>query len=101
MCLLQPSTTLAGRLASIDVTLLRDGVEVDGGHSSIVLGGPLHALRIWVDAMAAQTAHWPIRAGDIVTTGTVTDAAPMQPGEQWHSRLSDPRLRGLRLHATV
>ena len=91
---------LPKRLASIDVTLLRDGEAVDRGHSSIVLGGPLHALRIWVDAMAVQTPGWPIRAGDIVTTGTITDAAPMRPGEHWQSGLSEPRLCGLRLLGT-
>ena len=47
--------------------------------------------------MAAQPQRWPIVAGDIVTTGTITDAAPMQPGERFHTRLSDPRLPGMTL----
>jgi 2-oxo-3-hexenedioate decarboxylase len=41
--------------------------------------------------------QWPIVAGDIVTTGTITDAAPMRPGHRFESRLSDPRLPGLAL----
>ena len=90
-----------GRLASIDVVLLRNGEEVDRGHSSIVIDGPLHALRLWIEAMAGQTPGWPIQAGDIVTTGTITDAAPMRPGERWQSRLSDPQLCGLRVLGTA
>ena len=70
---------------------------IDEGNSSIVLDGPLSALRIWVDAMAAQPERWPIMAGDIVTTGTITDAAPMLPGERYDTRLSDPRLPGMTL----
>lgn len=88
------------QLASIDFVLLRDGEEVDRGHSSIVLDGPLHALRIWIEAMAVHTPTWPMEAGDIVTTGTITDAAPMQPGERWQSRLSEPLLCGLRVLGT-
>ena len=88
----------ARALASVHVELHRDGQFIDEGDSSIVLDGPLSALRVWVDAMAAQAQHWPIVAGDIVTTGTITDAAPMLPGQAFQSRLSEPRLAGLILH---
>ena len=47
--------------------------------------------------MAAQPQRWPIVAGDIVTTGTITDAAPLAPGQRWQTRLSDPRLAGMTL----
>jgi 2-keto-4-pentenoate hydratase len=73
---------------------------VETGTADIVLDGPLNALRLWVDAMAAQRPRWPIRAGDIVTTGTITDAWPMQPGQCWHTELSDARLSGLTLRTT-
>ena len=84
-------------LASVHVALHRDGQRIDEGDSSIVLDGPLSALRIWVDAMAAQPQRWPVVAGDIVTTGTITDAAPMLPGQTFQTRLSDGRLAGLTL----
>ena len=74
-----------------------DGKVIDEGDATIVLDGPLTALRLWVDAMAAQAEQWPIVAGDIVTTGTITDAAPMRPGHRFETRLSDPRLPGLAL----
>lgn len=90
-------TNLAADTASLTVSLHEGGHLVESGHASIVLDGPLNALRLWVDGMAEYTPQWPIRAGDIVTTGTITDAWPMQPGQQWHTTLSDARLPGLRL----
>ena len=68
----------------------------DGG--SIVLDGPLHALRQWIDAMAATTPTWRVVPGEFVTTGTITDAWPMRPGQHWQTRLSDARLAALSLH---
>jgi 2-keto-4-pentenoate hydratase len=88
---------IAAQLAALQVTLSCDGREVETGVASIVLDGPLDALRLWVDAMAAQGPRWPIITGDTVTTGTITDAAPMAPGQVWQTRLSDPRLVGMTL----
>ncbi|MGZ5206198.1 MAG: 2-keto-4-pentenoate hydratase [Caldimonas sp.] len=85
----------ATELAALRVTLLRDGAVLEEGVASIVLDGPLTALRLWVDSMAAQAEQWPIVPGDIVTTGTITDAAPMAPGQRFETRLSDPRLPGM------
>lgn len=84
-------------LAALEVELSRDGVPVESGVASIVLDGPLDALRTWIDAMHAQPMHWPIAAGDVVSTGTITDAWPLLPGQVWQTRLSDPRLPGLTL----
>lgn len=87
----------AAELRALRVELLRDGELVDQGQGSVVLDGPVDALRQWVDAMHAQPQHWPIRAGDVVTTGTITDAWPMQPGMRFETRLSDRRLSALTL----
>jgi 2-oxo-3-hexenedioate decarboxylase len=84
-------------LAALCVRLFCDGRQVDEGVGTNVLDGPLDALRVWVDAMHAQPERWPIAAGDIVTTGTITDAYPMAPGHVYRSELSDPRLIGLEL----
>ena len=84
-------------LASVKLQLMRDGIEVDKGQGSAVLDGPLNALRLWVDAMAAQPQHWTITPGDVVTTGTLTDAWSLLPGQYWQTRLSDPLLSGLSL----
>jgi 2-oxo-3-hexenedioate decarboxylase len=88
---------LAAELADIRLQLSCGGAEVDAGRGSAVLDGPLQALKVWVDAMAAQVQQWPIRAGDVVTTGTLTDAWPLVAGQCWSSRLGDGRLAGLTL----
>jgi len=88
---------LAAELRALQVELLRDSEVVDRGEGSIVLDGPVDALRQWVEAMHAQPRHWPIRPGDVVTTGTITDAWPMAPGMRFETRLSDERLCPLKL----
>ena len=88
---------LGGELAALRVALSRDGSEVEAGVASIVLDGPLAALRTWLDSMRVDSPHWQVRAGDVVTTGTITDAWPIKAGEHWQTRLSDPRLAGLSL----
>jgi len=95
------SGDLATQLASLRVTLSCDGRDVEEGSADIVLDGPLHALRLWVDAMAQRPERWPIVAGDIVTTGTITDAAPLAPGQRWQTRLSDPRFAAMTLDTTA
>jgi 2-oxo-3-hexenedioate decarboxylase len=85
------------QLRVLQVDLLRDGELVEQGAGRNVLGGPVDALRAWVDAMHAQPQHWPIGAGDVVTTGTLTDAWPLAPQQRWSTRLSDGRLSGLTL----
>ena len=89
---------LADDLAALQVELLCDGVVKDRGVGSVVLDGPLHALQQWIDAMAVMTPAWRVAAGEFVTTGTITDAWPLAPGQHWQTRLSDARLAGLSLH---
>lgn len=88
---------LGTETAALSVDLHEGLRHVESGRATIVLDGPLNALRLWVDAMAALTPGWAIEPGHCVTTGTLTDAWPVEPGQHWHSALSDPRLSGLRL----
>ncbi len=96
--------TMADDLAALRVDLHRDGQRVDEGVGANVLDGPLHALRTWVDSMAEHTPQWQVRAGDFVTTGTITDAWPLVAGQRWHTVLhqggAGPRLAGLELRTT-
>lgn len=89
--------TLGPDLAAMTMALTCDGQVVDRGRGDNVLGGPLTALRIWVDAMATHCPGWAVAAGDLVTTGTITDAWPLLPGQRWSSQPGDPRLVGLTL----
>ena len=88
---------LGAEFAALRVSLSRDGVEVETGSATIVLDGPLAALRIWLDSMRRDSPQWQVNAGDVVTTGTITDAWPITAGQRWQTRLSDPRLAGLSL----
>ena len=71
--------------------LSRDGAEVDRGRAANVLGGPLSALRHLVEMRIDP----PLAPGEIVTTGTVTRAFPVAPGERWTTRVEGLALEGL------
>lgn len=80
------------RLAATRVTLRRgtgDDVVVDTGTGVNVLDGPLHALHHFVRELAACPGALSLSAGDVVTTGTWTDAWPVAPGETWRSAYDD------------
>jgi 2-oxo-3-hexenedioate decarboxylase len=88
---------LAARLPSMEVTLAREGRVVDRGTGSNVLDSPLNALAFLVEVLAAQPGAPPLAAGEIVTTGTLTDAHPVKPGETWTTSFSGLPLAGLTL----
>ncbi len=94
-------TVLADELSALRLELHCDGALKDRGQGSLVLDGPVQALAAWVQAMARDTPQWNVQAGDIVTTGTLTDAWPLQSGQHWHTQLSDARLTALHLHITA
>lgn len=89
--------TLAARMPSFDVTLRRGDALVDTGRGANVLGSPLHALAHLRDLLATQPWAPALAAGEIVTTGTLTDAHPLAPGETWHATFGALGLRGLAL----
>lgn len=84
-------------LTDFTVTLFRDGVAVDTGHASHVLGGPVKALGYLVAALADRPDCPPLVAGEIITTGTLTDAWPICPGERWTTKLNGIGLDGIAL----
>ncbi|MEM9062273.1 MAG: hydratase [Pseudomonadota bacterium] len=78
---------LLGPLDGFTCTLMRDGAEVEVGSSGNVLGGPLKALGHLVGLLAEDLVNTPLVRGEIITTGTLTDAYPIAPGEHWSTRL--------------
>lgn len=84
-------------LAGFEIELFRGGALVDRGQSANVLDGPLLALRHLVEVLAADPDNPPLAAGEIVTTGTVTRAFPVAPGESWTTAPRDIPLEGARL----
>src|SRR3954468_1357963 len=81
-------------LARAEVQLFREGKLVDRGAGENVLGSPIAALEYLVRVLAKQAAR-PLAAGEIVTTGVITDAHPVAPGETWSTQLSGVSLSGL------
>ena len=84
-------------LADFEIDLLCDGRVIDHGHSANVLDGPLSALRHLVGLLANDCDHPPLAAGEIVTTGTLTRAMPVAPGETWSTVLHGIALEGIHL----
>ncbi len=82
-------------LAHFEITLRRDGAVVDRGQAENVLGGPLSALRHLNDLLAEDKHNPPLEAGEIITTGTVTRAFPVAPGEAWQTEIHGLALPGL------
>ena len=88
---------LVSLLASFELTLARDGTGVDRGHGSNVLGSPINAMAHLVRVLQERPRFAPLAAGEIVTTGTVTDAWPVTRGETWQSHYGTLSVEGLRL----
>jgi len=82
-------------LNSFTVSLSRDGAEIESGRGSNVLDGPLSALRHLVGLLATDPHNPRLAAGEIVTTGTLTRAYPVRPGEVWSTRMAGIPLAGL------
>jgi 2-oxo-3-hexenedioate decarboxylase len=82
-------------LAAFEIDLKRDGAVMDRGHAANVLDGPLNALRHLVDLLAADPVNPPLQRGEIVTTGTLTRALPVAPGETWSTALEGVAVDGI------
>lgn len=88
-------------LAQFTLRIFRNGALQDQGRGSNVLGSPIAALAHLLQVLSGQNLAPPLSAGEMVTTGTVTRALPIQPGETWTSELDDIPLPGLRVTFTA
>jgi 2-oxo-3-hexenedioate decarboxylase len=70
---------------------------MDKGHALNVLEGPLSTIRYLMDLLARDGNNPPLAAGEIVSTGTLTRALPVKPGETWTTRLTGIALDGVSL----
>jgi 2-oxo-3-hexenedioate decarboxylase len=75
--------TVAATLPSFEATLSRDGELVDRGVGSNVLGSPARALGHLARVVSDQLGAPELAAGEVVTTGTITNAHPVRAGERW------------------
>lgn len=69
----------ADRLSEATVRLSHEHELVERGSGAAALGGPIEAIA-WLLRLPGSDS---LRAGEIVTTGTLTKAMPIAPGETW------------------
>ena len=81
---------MAEILPRVSLVLMKNGAEVDRGVGANVLDSPLLAL-----AHLVALLQEPFKPGEIISTGTLTDAHPIAPGETWSTRLDGLPLEGL------
>lgn len=74
-------------LSNFEATL-SCGDVVERGLARDVLDGPLSALKHLVGLLAHDKHNPQLQAGEIITTGTLTSAVPVKPGERWTAALS-------------
>ena len=86
---------LADALAGLGLTLFRQAEEMESGRGANALDGPVHALKHLVEVLAADVHNPPLRAGELVTTGTLTRAFPVAAGESWSTTVAGYPLPGL------
>lgn len=70
-------------LTEFTVALKRGGEVVDRGRAANVLGGPLASLAALLVEIGLYADAEPLGAGEIVSTGTLTAAAPVAAGQTW------------------
>ena len=89
---------VVGKLRTFTITLSKNGrLEAQGGGAN-VLDSPLLVAAHLLNLLKYQQRFESIQAGELVTTGTLTPALPIRPGETWTTELSGLELPGLYLH---
>ncbi|HKO72125.1 MAG TPA: hydratase [Bradyrhizobium sp.] len=73
-------------LSVFEIDLSCDGRLVDHGQAGNVLDGPLSALGHLVQLLADDPLNPQLAAGEIVSTGTLTKAMPIIPGQTWSAK---------------
>lgn len=82
-------------LRSFSLVLSRNGEIMEEGKGSNVLSSPLAAILHLISVLTKQPQFRSIQAGDIVTTGTITAAYSVSPGETWQTEIHGIELPGL------
>ena len=70
-------------LRDLKVSLIKDARIEEEGTGANVLNGPVSAIRYLHKSLAGIKNQVLLSPGNIITTGTMTDAKPVFPGEKW------------------
>jgi 2-keto-4-pentenoate hydratase len=87
---------LVEQLSNFKVRLSKDGELVEEGSGRNSLRSPALCLAELASAMAKQGAQ-PLAGGDLVSSGTLTESTPIQPGTTWTASVEGLKLSPLTL----
>ena len=73
-------------LIDVGVSLYRDGKLEEAGTGANVLDGPVSAIQYLNRSLSKIKNQDPLSAGNIITTGTMTDAKPIFSKEEWSAK---------------
>ena len=73
-------------LIDVGVSLYRCGRLEESGSGANVLDGPVSAIRYLHSGLSKIKNQDFLSAGDIITTGTMTDAKPIFSKEKWSAK---------------
>jgi len=79
---------LRDHLAQVEARLFNADRLVDQGIGANVLGGPMLSLAHLVELLKKQPEAPPLAAGEIITTGVLTDAHPIAAGDTWRTEVT-------------
>lgn len=78
-------------LSAVRVNMTCRGDIIADGDGTAVLDGPIQAMAHLVEMLGRAPAlaqPLQLKAGSIITTGTLTDAQPLLPRQRWHTGIS-------------
>ena len=68
---------------------------LERGKGSNALGSPIKAVPHLINVIAKHPNPSLLQSGEMVTTGTLTAALPIQPGQSWTTNLNGIDLPGI------
>jgi 2-oxo-3-hexenedioate decarboxylase len=89
---------LAEQLPKFKISLAKDGLPVEQGSGRTSLRSPALCLAELASAIAKQDGAEPLAAGDLVSSGTLTESTLIQPGASWTAAVEGLELPALTLH---
>ena len=88
---------LIQKLRTFKISLAKNGEVQSHGGGFNVLDSPLLAFAHLQTVLKGLPQFEPVQAGEIVTTGTLTAALPIEPGQTWSTEFDGLGLDGLRI----
>jgi 2-oxo-3-hexenedioate decarboxylase len=86
---------LVNDIENFTVTLSCDGEVREQGKGSNALGSPLKAVEHLIGVIAKQPYAPPLQSDEMITTGTLTAALPIVPGQTWSTHIRGISLPGI------